>query len=58
MKCPKCSSDNLEKKFIYSHSEVSWRDGLGSPGTLTFKHDLFKCKNCGYEWQSVAGELQ
>jgi len=57
MKCPKCESENIKKSFEYEHQKVGWEDGLGSPGTITFKHDKYTCKQCNYSWRDAKGKL-
>jgi len=52
MVCPECQSDKIEKSNRTESSKVGWKDGLGSPGTLIFKIDVYVCKNCDYYWES------
>jgi hypothetical protein len=34
-------------------SEVTWEDGLGSPGTLTHTYPQFRCNTCGHVNEAI-----
>ena len=47
--CSVCGKDKFTRVADrLSFSEVTWADGLGSPGTMTHRHPQFRCDNCGH----------
>lgn len=54
MKCPRCGSENIEKKLSYTKTNrLDWGDGLGSPGILTLNVQIYSCKCCNNVWEKV-----
>lgn len=52
--CPICNSDNIEKKLERTESsEITWADGLGSPGTIFHDITTWLCKNCNHVWEII-----
>lgn len=45
--CPSCGK-NYFKRIAdkVTFSEVTWADGLGSPGTMTYRTPRFQCNYC------------
>lgn len=48
--CPKCGSEAEQTGKSYRAEQVSWSDGLGSPGHITFSRVHYACKKCNHCW--------
>lgn len=49
--CPKCGSKEIESETRQEYrGEVTWADGLGSPGPLFLPTTYYTCKSCGRVW--------
>lgn len=46
-KCPLCKSD-LKEYTEYKFTEVTWSDGLGSPGTMCHRTNWIVCTKCSF----------
>lgn len=45
--CPFCGNDLIDIAYRVDRSEVSWSDGLGSPGTMTHSYYQVLCGRPG-----------
>ena len=49
--CPMCGGKNIHTKEQFSHfTEVTWADGLGSPGSMAMYDTVSICEDCGESW--------
>jgi len=50
MKCPKCENEEIEK---YRKHQLIGSGGMSVKGLGIESIDIYKCKNCGYEWKET-----